>query len=344
MLDIFDGIDKWVKEKIPFALVTVTATWGSGPRKVGQAMAVSADKRVLGSVSGGCVEDEVVAEALEVLTTGVPKQLNYGISHEEAWDVGLSCGGKLGLYVEPFLANRSNGDHSEVWSAIKRCVALNSGGVLLTRIDENDGGHTFITSEKTSIGTAIGEAMTEQASKAYLQRKNQLLEEEGIYYFAKVFHRHSELIVIGAAHMATDLITLANLFGFRTTVIEPRGFFNEKAEFPSPPDAMYKSWPEEVLPDIKFDQYTYAVTLSHDPRIDDQALHILLKSEVSYIGCLGSRRTHEKRVNRLKKAGFSEEDINRIHGPIGFNIKAKSGKEIALSIMAEIIAVKNQYL
>ena len=149
------------------------------------------------------------------------------------------------------------------------------------------------------------------------------------------------MLIIGAAHITADLVDLANTFGFESIVIDPRGTFASKTQFQTPPDVIFEKYPSEVIPDYTLDAYTYAVILSHDPKIDDNALHLLLKSHVAYIGALGSKKTHAKRIARLREAGFSDTQIDRIQAPIGLNINAKTPREIALSIMAQIIGVMN---
>ena len=163
-------------------------------------------------------------------------------------------------------------------------------------------------------------------------------------YFLNVFSAKSRLIIIGAAHVSLDLIRLAHMYYFETIVIDPRGIFTNDNRFNIKPDQKYKEWPAEVLPSLKLDADTYVVVLTHDPKIDDQALKIALDSEVAYVGALGSRKTHAKRTVRLKESGLSDEQIERIHGPVGVNINARQPAEIALSIMAQIIEVKNQFL
>jgi len=152
------------------------------------------------------------------------------------------------------------------------------------------------------------------------------------------------MLIVGAAHITVDLVALAKQFDFETVVIDPRGIFSEKTQFPVQPDHLYVDRPAEILPTYDLDAYSFAVLLTHDPKIDDQALHLLLRSDIAYIGALGSRRTHAKRVKRLTEAGFSESEIEKIHGPIGVSINAKLPKEIALSILGQIIQVKNRYL
>jgi xanthine dehydrogenase accessory factor len=155
--------------------------------------------------------------------------------------------------------------------------------------------------------------------------------------------RH-KLLIFGAAHIASELVKLAKPFGFEVIVIDPREFFTENHLFTEAPDRLEVAWPAEVLNDIPLTPFTYAVILSHDPKIDDQALEILLKSQVAYIGALGSRKTHAKRLERLRIAGFDDVMLERIKSPVGVDIKAQSAQEIALSIVAELIQEKNRFI
>ena len=344
MLDIFSGINDWIEQKKPFALATVIHTWGSAPRLVGSAMAVSEDMEIIGSVSGGCVEGAVMKKALEVLETGVPQRLRYGIKNEDAWTVGLSCGGKLQVFVERFMGYDDRTSEKAVAQAITQSIRNNQGCVLLSDMSGEKSNHLVVFPDGKTEGMASHASLEELAMTAYKTRKNQIAEWEGKEYFVQVFPPQNQMLIIGAAHITVELVQQAKLFGFETVVIDPRGIFTNKTQFVTPPDQMFDQWPADVLPDFQLDDYTFVVILSHDPKIDDQALHILLRSEVAYIGALGSSRTHAKRVSRLEKTGFTTEEIDRIHGPIGVDIHAKRPQEIALSIMAQIIQVKNQYL
>lgn len=344
MLDIFSSIEQWTAEQKEFALATVIYTWGSAPRLVGAAMAISKDMEISGSVSGGCVEGAVMQEAEEVITSGIPKVLKFGISNDDAWAIGLSCGGKLGVFVEKFLTSSSKAEEQKIWKAIQAAVHENHGCVLLSRMVGDHSAHTLVYPNGTILGENLSKDLFTKALEAYKQRKNQIIEHENGDYFAHVIPRKNQLLVIGAAHISVDLVHLAKHFGFETILVDPRGIFTNKTQFTTAPDHMHEKWPKEVLNELPLDAYTYAVMLTHDPKVDDQALHILLKSDVAYIGALGSKRTHKKRVDRLEKAGFSEAEIARIHGPIGLNINAKLPREIALSILAQIIQIKNQYL
>ncbi|MFN7116623.1 MAG: XdhC family protein [Saprospiraceae bacterium] len=334
MLELLPILQKWIADNQSIAIATVTKTWGSSPRPVGSVLAVSGDGQLAGSVSGGCVEGAVLKEALQVIQNQQPKQLHYGISNDDAWTVGLMCGGELDVFVQPF-------PREAVQTLLLDALQYNKGGVLFSKMNEIHPIQQFFLPHNASMMQPPYLAFAE---RAYLERKSQIFEIAGEKWFAHVFPKKSQLLIIGAAHIAVELVRLAKLFDFETIVIDPRHTFAERTQFPEPPHQMLVDWPAEVLPNFPLDAYTYAVLLTHDPKIDDQALHILLKSNVGYIGALGSRKTHEKRITRLKEAGFNDEAIAKIHAPVGVDIHAHGAKEIALSIVAELIKIKNQYL
>lgn len=344
MIDIFPDITRWVDQGNTFALATVINTWGSAPRKIGSALAISQNREMLGSVSGGCVEGAVVKKAIEVLESGRPTRMHFGVSDEEAWAVGLTCGGKLDVFLEPAAAFSTRETEVAAWQSLRKTIENNRAGVWLSSMDVDAISHTLVQADGTTIGAEISDELKQQALEAGRQRKNQVIGEEGNQYFALAVPRKSQLLIIGAAHITADLVSLAQQFDFEAIVIDPRGFFAQNTRFPAKPDQMFAAWPEEALKDFDLDAHTYAVVLSHNPKIDDQALKILLASDVAYIGALGSRRNHAKRVARMTEAGFSEAEISRIHGPVGVDINAQLSREIALSIMAEIIQTKNQFL
>lgn len=343
MKEFLNEINAWLKQKKNFAVATVVQTWGSAPRPVGSCMLVSADMEMMGSVSGGCVEGAVVREAIDVLNTNQPKLLSFGITDEEAWEVGLSCGGAIKVFVERFIGFNSENDLKK-WDILRGCLADNKGCTLMLNLNNAKSEHILIAPNMDILNENAAENLISEAKRAYSERKSQIIEIENEKWFAQVFPSKDRLIIVGAAHIAVDLVHLAQYFGFETLVIDPRGIFADKTLFPTPPNSLFNDWPAEVLPDLTLDEYTFAVLLTHDPKIDDQALDILLKSNVAYIGALGSKKTHEKRIKRLTDKGFSETDIERIHAPIGVDIRAKSAREIALSIIAELIKVKNKYL
>lgn len=341
MKELLPTIERWVKQNKPFAIASVIKTWGSSPRPVGSSMIVSNEMEMAGSVSGGCVEGAVVKAALPLIENGAAELLSFGVSNDEAWKVGLTCGGKVDVFIEQFLAFDERPEEKEIWKKLNHCLQNNESCILLTRLQNGKSHHILVKPDGTTFGKSHDDFLSKEAQRVYKERKNQIIEWKAESYFAQVFPRRIQLLIIGAAHITADLVSLAKFYDFETIVIDPRGIFSSKTQFPTTPDQLFEDYPSEVLPDFKLDPYTFAVVLSHDPKIDDDALHILLKSKAAYVGALGSRKTHEKRINRLKEAGFSDGEINRIQAPVGEAINAKSAKEIALSIMAQIIKVKN---
>ena len=320
-------------------MATVVRTWGSAPRQVGACMIVSNDGDILGSVSGGCVEGAVLKKVEEVFADGLPQYLKFNVSNDMAWSVGLSCGGALDVFVEMFPAHTS----PDIWRELNAAFENNRRVLLLSSLSEKLPSLKFL---RTVDGKIIGK-IPDVALEKYLEHqtatiKSQTFELENQMYFAQVFPKKSKLIIIGSTHITVDLVALANTFDFETIVIDPRGIFTEKINFPVRPDRMITDWPAEILSEFELDESAFGILLTHDPKIDDQALHIFLNSDIAYIGALGSKKSHEKRVQRLEEAGFPENIIRKIHAPVGLDIHAKTAKEIALSIMAELIKIRNE--
>ncbi len=344
MQDIFGEIKSWIDDGKPFALATVINTWGSSPRGVGAAMAVTKDQEVVGSVSGGCIEGAVIEEAQKVLESGGARQLNFGVSDDTAWSVGLTCGGKVSLLVEKHFAFSTDRYEREIWKGLKNAIEGNQPAILLTRLESHSSSHLLAYPDGSITGDwgHLNEEVIPQALRAYEQRKNQVATINQQDIFVQIFPRKDRMLIIGAAHISIPLVKFAKEFDFEVTIIDPRKVFATPERFPTPPEHLFTEWPEEVLPQLQPDEDTYAVLLTHDPKIDDVALHHFLKSDVAYIGALGSRKTHAKRCERLKEAGFSEEIIARIRGPAGLDIHAQTPAEIALSIMAQVIETKRR--
>ncbi len=342
MEDIYKDIQPWLTQNKPFAIVTVTKTWGSAPRGAGSTMAVTADMQVVGSVSGGCIEGTVIEEAQTVLKTGVPKMLTFGVSDETAWSVGLTCGGKVNVLVEKYPAFSDDSHAREIWQALDTTIKNNQPAILLTKAEVEQYSHLLVYPDGSVVGNwgAQTEEAINLALTAYESRNSGEADVEGSAICVNIFPRKDRMIIIGAAHISIPLVKFAKDLDFEVIAIDPRKIFATPERFPVPPDQLRSDWPDEVLPQLSLNDDTYAVLLTHDPKIDDVALHILLKSDVAYIGALGSKKTHAKRVNRLQEAGFSETEISRINGPVGLSIGAKTPQEVALSIIGEIIQVK----
>jgi xanthine dehydrogenase accessory factor len=328
-------VQQWWRAGKQVALARVIQTWGSSPRPVGSCMFISGEGEMLGSVSGGCVEGAVVREAKAVLKSGEAKRLHYGVSDDDAWAVGLSCGGKIQVFLQPWLED-------DVAKKLSNQLEHNAGCTMVSKLWDGFAQNTLFV-ESENLGTKIPDAVVSQVRETYQHRVSRTLTIGADEYFVHIFPPRNKLLVIGAAHITVDLIKLANEFDFETIVIDPRQAFAQNTTFPVAPDKILQAYPSEVLPNMNLDAYTYAAILSHDPKIDDDALKFLLRAPVAYIGALGSKKNHEKRSARLREAGFSETEIARINAPIGVDINAQGAKEIALSIMGAIVKAKNAF-
>lgn len=337
MKDFLDEIKYWQTNNKKIILARVIQTWGSSPRPVGSVMLISSELEMAGSVSGGCVEGSVLKEAKLLFESGNSKRLAYGVADDDAWAVGLSCGGKIQVFLQPW-----NSD--PVLKELQNKLDTNWGGTLVTQLLDGVAKNFLIDNTGDVVGEGLPHAVLQIANKAYSTRAHQVITEGDAEYFIQVFPPRSKLIIIGAAHITADLIQFGKSFDFETIVIDPRGTFAKNTTFPVQPDQIHEKYPSEILSEFTLDPYTYAVILSHDPKIDDDALKVLLKSPVAYIGALGSKKNHEKRKARLTEYGFSEEEIHKIDAPIGIDIHAKGAREIALSIIGAVIKAKNAYL
>lgn len=344
MKEFLSVIQDWKNNGKRLAIARVIKTWGSSPRPIGSTMLIAEDEAMAGSVSGGCVEGSVIMKAKELLNNNQTQELQFGVTDETAWSVGLSCGGKIEVFLQPFFGQSQQQDQLALWEKLHENLNQNKGCILVTKLQEGASKNTLIQPNENEVGSPVPGSVKEKALEAYDQRITKIVEEpSGDRWFVQVFPRRHQMLVIGAAHITADLIHFAKGFDFEVTVIDPRGTFATKTHFQTPPDEIIEQYPSEVLDRFTLDAYTYAVVLSHDPKIDDNALEILLPSKVAYIGALGSKRTHAKRVARLEDKGFSTEQIESIHAPIGMNINAKTPKEIALSIIGEVVRIKNQF-
>ncbi|MEM9784186.1 MAG: XdhC family protein [Pseudomonadota bacterium] len=321
-LDTHDDIPEaalaWHRAGQGAALATVVETWGSAPRAVGAMLAISGSGAIQGSVSGGCVEGAVVVEALEALADGACRILEFGVTDDEAFAVGLACGGTIRVMVEP--VGQGAGWAETLLSdlvaarAERRAVAV-----------ETDTG----TWSRRLIrpGDAAG-------APAVFSTERSGFDAERPSVFTAVHMPPLRLAVIGAAHAAQPLVLMARASGYDVTVIDPRAAFADSARFPD--TALSHDWPDAALQAHGLDRRTAVVTLSHDPKIDDPALIAALPSKAFYVGALGSTRTHAKRVARLREAGMSDAAIARIDAPVGLDIGAQTPAEIAISVMAEM--------
>lgn len=322
MSERFDDIPEvaleWHRAGKGAVLATVVQTWGSAPRPVGSQLAISGAGEIQGSVSGGCVEGAVIVEAQEVLETGGSRLLTFGVSDDEAYAVGLACGGTIRVLVEPV------GDEipEEMLAEIvaKRAAREPVGYV----VDLDDWARRLIGPDTAPARFRADRSGVEEDERTFVAIHNPPLR----------------MVIVGAVHIAQALVPMARIAGYDPLIIDPRGAFAQDHRFPG--EDIREDFPDEVLPDYGLDARTAVITLSHDPKIDDPAIEAAVDSQCFYLGCLGSTRTHAKRVDRLKDRGFTDEQIARIHAPVGLDIGSKSPAEIAISVIAQVTQALRQ--
>ena len=305
MGEAYEAVRRWRNRGQAVALATVVATRRSAPRPLGSKLAISEAGELAGSVSGGCVESDVAVNALEVLETGKPKLLSYGIPDADAWEVGLPCGGEIDVFLERFEGELPDPDTPQI---------------VFTVVD----------------GDRVGEHWVSQDGEV---TRTQLLERDGEQVFAEVLGPPPRLLVFGAVDLAEELCRAAKGLGWRTVVTDARARFATAERVPSA-DELVVAWPEEALERFVPDERTAVVVLTHEDRWDVPALAGALGTPAFYVGALGSRRTQERRREQLLETGISEERLARLCGPAGLDLGAGTPAETALSILAEIIAVR----
>ncbi|KIC42571.1 XdhC/CoxI family protein [Ruegeria sp. ANG-R] len=305
---------KWYRADKGAALATVVETWGSAPRRVGAQLVIAGDGRIEGSVSGGCVEGAVIVEALEAIEEGEARLLEFGVSDEDAFAVGLACGGTIRVLVEPIGSVMPEPMLAELVAARARRDPL---------------------AYEVNVETGH-RALRRNAYAERLRMDRSGFEEDG-QTFVAVHNPPLRLIVVGAVHIAQALVPMARIAGYDPAIVDPREAFASDTRFPG--ETVLTDWPDEAVSKLGLDARTALVLLTHDPKLDDPALQAALSANVFYIGALGSKRTHSKRIDRMKQAGFTDEQIARIHGPVGLGIGAASPSEIAVAVLAQMTAV-----
>jgi xanthine dehydrogenase accessory factor len=343
MREILSQLDQWQAEGEEIALATLVDTHGPAPRPAGARLGLTRSGGMTGSVSGGCVETDVYQRALEVLDRGEPLVQDYGIDDGTSVAVGLSCGGRIDVLIEPYCPG-------DAWTAVRKavesqrpaalCVGIAPTPIVGKRLAVLEHGECI-----EGIDPALDAAVTETARGMLLDggRRVLSLPYEGgeARVFVESIPPQPRLFVAGATHTAIPLCRMAKELGFRVSVLDPRTPFASVERFPMA-DELLLEWPHEVLERSALDAWSYVLTLTHDLKFDIPTLACALRSEARYIGALGSRRTHERRKQLLLEEGFDEAALARIHTPIGLDIGARSPEEIALAILAEMVAVRHR--
>lgn len=323
---LLNEAQNWIAEGRQAALATVVATWGSAPRPPGSHLLIDAEGNFLGSVSGGCVEAEVITEAQDVITSGRACLIEFGVADETAWSAGLSCGGAIKVYIERLdwaeLLQKLNEERRQR----RPCVLVRNLGTGERRIVLASGFATDLWAQELALKLSSGQSFT--------------VEQDGGVYFFEAHLPPPKLLAIGAVHIAQALVPLAKLAGFDLVIIDPRTGFASAERFPE--TTLIAEWPEAFFKTFPLDTRTGMILLTHEPRIDDEALQAALRANCFYIGALGSRKTHAKRLARMTGLGFPLEALSQIRAPIGLDIGAATPAEIAIAVMAEIIQVLRQ--
>lgn len=328
--DVLDTAAGWLASGHAVAIATVVTTWGSSPCPPGSQLAVNDGRDFVGSVSGGCVEGEVIRAALEVMGGGAPRLLEFGVSDDEAWQVGLACGGRVEIHVAR--ANRADLDELRAHRRARRpCLMLAGLPAGEQRLVETASLAKQFANDPTFVAKVNAAVRTDQSV---------VVERHGARVFVRVFNPSPRLVMVGAPHVALCLAPMAAMSGFGVTVIEPRAAFASRHGMAGLD--VRSEWPDAALAALRPDTRTAVVTLAHDPKLDDPALAGALTSDAFYVGALGSRRTHEKRLVRLRERGLSEAQLNRLHAPVGLPIGAGTPAEIAVAILAEVIQARRR--
>lgn len=339
MRSLLDTVDEWVQQGERVAVATVADTKKSAPAPVGTKMIVNGSGQVLGAVSAGCVEGAVVEVAERVLSGEPPRLLHYGIADEEAWDVGLTCGGEISVWVQVY-----GGDPE---ARFFECARADGRAALVTVVDgvAEPGARMVLLDHGEPAGTlgepSLDAAAVTLAAEVMWSGRGGLHEAAGMTLFIDVVAPPPKLIAVGAVDFAAQLCQVAALAGWRPFVVDPRARFATPERFPAA-ERVIAAWPAEGFAQIEaIDPATAIAVLTNDPKLDDAALIAALASEAGYIGAMGSRIAQRKRHERLVAAGVAEDQLVRIAAPIGLDLGAMTAAETALSIMSEIVALRH---
>jgi xanthine dehydrogenase accessory factor len=352
--DILDMISKWWAADESFGLATVVSTFSSAPREPGAAMAVSAGGEVVGSVSGGCVEGAVYELAGEVTTSGQPVLQRYGISDDTAFSVGLTCGGIIDIFVQP-VSKQAFPELGQIAEAVEAGIPVAAASVvsgpgqvgarrIIWGTDED--------ADRASAGTLgsgerLDQAVDDDARGMLAQGLTGVRRygpdgerrRDELAVFVQSFTPPPQMLVFGAIDFAAAVARAGKFLGYRVTVCDARPVFATASRFPDA-DEVVTDWPHRYLSGISTDSRTVICVLTHDPKFDVPLLEVALRRPAAYIGAMGSRRTHSDRLDRLREAGMTEDELARLRSPIGLDLGARTPEETAVAIAAELIQLR----
>jgi xanthine dehydrogenase accessory factor len=353
--DILDMMSKWWAADESFGLATVVSTFSSAPREPGAAMAVSAGGEVVGSVSGGCVEGAVYELASEVTASGQPVLQRYGISDDTAFSVGLTCGGIIDIYVQP-VSKQAYPELGQIAEAVEAgipvataTVVSGPGQVGARRIiwGAEESGQSRESDGTLGSGDRLDQAVDDDARGMLAQGLTGVRRygpdgerrRDELSVFVQSFTPPPQMLVFGAIDFAAAVARAGKFLGYRVTVCDARPVFATASRFPDADDVV-TDWPHRYLAGITTDARTVICVLTHDPKFDVPLLEVALRRPAVYIGAMGSRRTHEDRLARLREAGLTEDELARLRSPIGLDLGARTPEETAVAIAAELIQLR----
>jgi xanthine dehydrogenase accessory factor len=341
MRDILSTLETWRSHGEQIAIGTVIETWGSAPRQVGAKLAVTLNGGIAGSVSAGCVENAVIEAAQISIRSGIPRLLTFGVSKQSALDVGLTCGGTIRVFVEPFTAYSCVYDHMKKSLDERAPIAVISvldgpAELLNHKLAVFENGHT---EGDLDLGDQL-QSVVGQSLERLPNQSGGVIEAAGLTLFADILPRMPRLIIVGAVHIAEFLVPMTTLAEFEIILVDPRTAFATSDRFPSV-KTILTQWPDEALKALNLDEDSYVVVITHDQKIDDPALRVALASKARYVGALGSRRSNQQRLERLSEAGVPAHQLDRLRAPIGLPLGNRSTVDIAVSILAELVQVRN---
>ena len=344
MAELFDHLDSIRNASGKVAVATLVNTKGTTPRKEGAKMVVGEAGDILGSVTiGGCVDAQVLEESADVLATMRPRLLELNLGDEEAWEIGLTCGGTIEVFVEPLAVSAAGGDaNATLYERVRAHAERGGRGVVMTRLD-GPAGKLLVLDDGTRDGT-LGEGFLDDRfaaeARAVLDAgTSKTLFLENVRVFAEVFAPPALLLIVGGSHVAMPMTSLARVLGYRTVVLDGRPRFATRERFPEADDVRV-GIPSEMVREYPLVASTALVLVAHDYKYDLPVLTHALRTGVGYIGMLGSRRRGEAILKLLREDGVDESALTRVRVPIGLDLGARSAPEIALAVLAEIQAVR----
>ncbi len=351
MRELLDTIERWQSDGVAFGRAVVVRGFGSAPRPPGATLLAAADGRIAGSVSGGCVEGAAAEEIAAARASGRARVIRYGISDEQAWDVGLACGGTIDVLVEPNVP-------AAAIDAARAAVAGRAGSAVITPLPVDSPPPEFGAHEPGSgappeepvavtdagqlagsFGPDVDTAVARAGAEALLRGTSSTLAVAGRQFFVEAFPVRPRLVVVGAVEVARSLVRIARELGYETIVIDGRAAFATPERFPPDSvDRLIVGWPDEVADEIGLGPADAVAVLTHDVKFDEPAIVEAIRRGCRYVGAVGSRKTQGDRRERLRGAGLSDADLARLRGPIGLDLGGRSPGEMALAIMAEVVA------